>query len=242
MFHLGRSGSTVLGDMLDQRPEVLWDGEIYGKVLQEWDKQGIFNDQLPPFDPLEYLRRQMVFRGKHHYGFEVNPDQLQLLKIPINGFVDALTRSGFTHFIVLERKNTLRKLISLLIAKQRQEYHQKIHQSPVLTKITLGDRISLVEPYSELLINILRMYEEQISQFKQVLAKRNTLHLVYEEHVEQDPYIAYQRICDFVGLKPYPVKIKFRKTNPYPLKDIIQNFSEVEEKLSDTPYAWMLES
>ncbi len=29
MFHVGRSGSTVLGDLLDQHPDIFWDSEIY---------------------------------------------------------------------------------------------------------------------------------------------------------------------------------------------------------------------
>ena len=29
MFHAGRSGSTVLGDLLNQNPQIFWDSEIF---------------------------------------------------------------------------------------------------------------------------------------------------------------------------------------------------------------------
>lgn len=37
MFHIGRSGSTVLGDLLDQHSSVYWDGEIYQSFYRAWE-------------------------------------------------------------------------------------------------------------------------------------------------------------------------------------------------------------
>ena len=36
MFHIGRSGSTVLGKMLDEHPEIAWDGEVYAPIINLW--------------------------------------------------------------------------------------------------------------------------------------------------------------------------------------------------------------
>jgi hypothetical protein len=36
MFHAGRSGSTVLGDLLGQHPRVFWDSEIFQTSSERW--------------------------------------------------------------------------------------------------------------------------------------------------------------------------------------------------------------
>ncbi|PJF28066.1 MAG: hypothetical protein CUN53_01670 [Phototrophicales bacterium] len=54
MLHLGRTGSTVLGDLLNQHPKILWDSEIYyrfligyanyqGEALEAWRREA-FNE------------------------------------------------------------------------------------------------------------------------------------------------------------------------------------------------------
>ena len=37
MFHIGRSGSTVVANLLNNHPKILWDGEIYHKLIKDLD-------------------------------------------------------------------------------------------------------------------------------------------------------------------------------------------------------------
>ena len=66
------------------------------------------------------------------------------------------------------------------------------------------------------------------------------LQLTYEEHISIDPTVGYRAVCDFLGLQAPPVVMRLRKTNPFPLQDIVQNWDEVVDALSGTEYAWML--
>ena len=36
--------------------------------------------------------------------------------------------------------------------------------------------------------------------------------------------------------------VTLSKTNPFPLKDVIENFAEVKATLHNTPYEWMPDS
>ena len=64
LFHIGRSGSTLLGDMLNQNPHIYWDGEVYNNILKKHQKLTI--------NPFNYLNSKMYYSGKNKfYGFEV---------------------------------------------------------------------------------------------------------------------------------------------------------------------------
>ncbi|MCA9917728.1 MAG: hypothetical protein KC445_07245 [Anaerolineales bacterium] len=39
MFHIGRSGSTVLADMLNQRNDLKWGNELYLPIFLRWKAQ-----------------------------------------------------------------------------------------------------------------------------------------------------------------------------------------------------------
>ena len=73
------------------------------------------------------------------------------------------------------------------------------------------------------------------------LIDKNVLHLSYEEHIQDNPKEAYLKICEFLQIKPKKVDVRLSRTNPYPLKDIIENMDEVRDYLHGTPYEWMLE-
>ena len=66
------------------------------------------------------------------------------------------------------------------------------------------------------------------------------LELVYEDHIEHDPHYAYRMVCDFLGLHPVDVDLRYRKMSPGRLVDLIANLDEVRDCLSPTRFAWML--
>lgn len=67
------------------------------------------------------------------------------------------------------------------------------------------------------------------------------LHLVYEDDIEQSPKVAYEKVCEFLGVKAIEVEYRLQRLNPQPLSEIIENFDEVREYLSGTRYEAMLE-
>jgi len=56
MFHIGRSGSSVLADMLNQYPNVHWDGEIYETVTKAITQRlGYLNTVLQSVVTIQFL-------------------------------------------------------------------------------------------------------------------------------------------------------------------------------------------
>ena len=80
-----------------------------------------------------------------------------------------------------------------------------------------------------------------IQEVETLLAGKNVLNLTYEDDIEQDPQ-KYRSICEFVDMEATKASVNFSKTNPFPLKDIIENFAEVKAALHNTPYEWMPDS
>lgn len=64
--------------------------------------------------------------------------------------------------------------------------------------------------------------------------------MTYEDDISKDPLVGYKRICQFLGAGLEKVSIRFGKTNPFKLSDIIINFEEVERILRGSPFEWML--
>ncbi|MEB3355734.1 MAG: hypothetical protein VKK04_03245 [Synechococcales bacterium] len=238
MFHISRCGSTVLGNLLNQHPQIYWDGEVLYKK-REFDRH-----TYPNFDVKAYLERQMLIAGNRYYGFEMkihSSQQLPVAHTDLTGFVRLLLDMGISHYIRLQRKNYLRVILSKEIAKVTRQWHlQKGAARPTsiyldTTSIPFGftsDR----QPLLDCLEEMDRAYRE----LDAALAGQSVLSLTYEEDIAQNPKVAYERCCQFIGLKPADVEVAIRRTNPFPLADLIENFSEVEQLLAPTPYVWMV--
>jgi hypothetical protein len=70
---------------------------------------------------------------------------------------------------------------------------------------------------------------------------RPALHLVYEDHVESDPTVAYRLICDLIGVEPGKAEAQLGRTGDAPLTDLLSNFDEIADLLNGTEFEWMLD-
>jgi hypothetical protein len=241
MFHIGRSGSTVLGDLLGQHPAIFWDAEIYARLFYEWEQQGaVIGANGFALDPVNFLQQRMIQAGERIYGFEIKFFHLKVTHVALPSYVTALHGLGFSHYVLLQRRNTLRKLVSSVIGHQRARWHQPADRGTSLIRISLDVNNVAIDRERKPLLAYLQDYETNFKALAQLLHDRHVLHLSYEEDVSADPQIAYGCVCDFLGLERYPAIIRYGKTNPFPLRAMIANFDEVEGVLSGTPYAWML--
>ena len=80
----------------------------------------------------------------------------------------------------------------------------------------------------------------QIADARRLLTGREILDLTYEDDIADDPHRAYRRICDFLGVTPEPVEVRYGRTTPFPLSGVIENFDEVKAALASTEFEWML--
>jgi hypothetical protein len=68
------------------------------------------------------------------------------------------------------------------------------------------------------------------------------LHLVYEDHVEQDPTVAYRMTCEHLGLAPERVEPALQRGNPQPIRELIKDCGPVERALRGTRFEWTLDA
>jgi hypothetical protein len=181
----------------------------------------------------------MRLAGGIIYGCEIKFFHLDLFNLGLSDFVDRLEDLTFTHFIVLQRKNLLRVVISSAVAHQRSQFHSRMGKQAVPARIHLDvDRVS-TDNTQRPLVEFLRGYQASFDALDKRLSESRCLKLTYEEDVLGDPIAAYGRVCRFLSLPEQEPAVRFSRTNPYALRDIVSNFDEVEARLRQTPFEWM---
>lgn len=230
MVHVGRSGSRVLASLLDQQPRVFWDGEIFEPDHRIW---------RPGRDPLSVLDRRRRLAGRRWYGFELKFFHARLVGVPFPELVEGLFERGFERFVVLRRRNTLRKVVSSIRLHAERRSHRRTGEA-TLKRFALDVGDVRIDRDRKPLVDYLEDYERQFERLDALLAGREVLRLTYEEDIAADPTRAYRRCCEFLDLAPRPVSVTYGRTNPFPLEEILLNWSEVEEALRGGPFEWML--
>jgi hypothetical protein len=236
MFHTGRCGSTVIGEMLNKNQEIAWRREIF-----EPFRERVTNNHRDFM--LETLQRDREkFEGKI-YGFETKylPQQhlnKRTLNISLPEYIKALLSLNFDRFIVLHRKNYLRKAVSAEVGRMNQVWHTTEAASKAtsvkidLESFELGNR-------KDPLIKLFVQLDESYAEIQELLPAGSLL-LTYEDDVLHEPNIGYLRACDYLGIEPRKVTVPFERTNPFRLEEMIENFGEIQNLLCGTKYEWML--
>ena len=243
MFHVGRSGSRVLADLLQQHPRIQCDGEILRGPYRLTPAIAAGEKQLrEPRDPASVIRSRIPSAGfSRFYGFEMKFFHLRFNDSTIERFVEDAVRLGVTHFVVLERRNTLRKVVSSLLARQRGRFHFREGESP--PPATLSIDVERVDIDNEVkpLIAFLESFARDFRVLRKELESRRSLWLTYEDNVERDPVQGAHRVCDFLGLDRHHPSVDYVRTTPRALRTLISNYHELAEALGGTPFEWMLE-
>ena len=238
MLHNGRCGSTVVGDLLAQNPNMHWASELYTPLFAKWQKEHpnrfpLLEQKAIVEKPIEILKNSISETTKPYYGVVFKPFHFTIANSSATEFLNQSFLLNFTYFILIRRKNWLRSIVSAKISAKTDVWHFYGKDIANLKKIHLP--LNKPEPLVERIENL----EIQMQEVETLLAGKNVLNLTYEDDIEQDPQKAYRSICEFVDMKPTKASVSLNKTNPFPLKDIIENFAEVKAALQNTPYEWM---
>lgn len=219
IFAQGRSGSTLLADLLNSHPQVYCADEIL-----TWKRA----------DPLRYARACSVGHRGDTYGFKLKIYHLN----EGQGIVDAgawLRRlhAGGWAVIALQRRNVLRQALSSLVAQQRRQYHVE------------GASNGSAQPVVVDAADLLRRTEARVAMCareQQALAGIPHLALHYEDdllHPDNHQRTA-DRVFDYLGLPPVTVSTGLRKIADGGLDTVVANAAEITTAVAASPYAALL--
>lgn len=238
MLHSGRVGSTVLGTMLGDRDDCRWDGEPFEPSSSR--RVAEFEQGRPPSEVVA-LRRAATpdtayvlavkYLWSHH---------LRVLELTLPALVEALSDGGVDHWVLVHRRNHLRRVVSGAVGRARGSYHQRSSDGPAdLVTVRLDPQDVPFGPGAPLL-DVFAELDRGRSELQRLLTDSRALWLTYEDDIEHDPTVAYRRVCDFLGLPAQEVDVRLRRTTPFPLSQVIENHDEIATLLRGTPHEWML--
>lgn len=238
MLHAGRCGSSVVADLLDQHPDVWWAGEL-------------FENMAPIYYRMDSAHRaeERIANAMHRvstpwYGFDSKylPEQHlrpELANQSIEGYVALLKRLGFDHFMLVGRRNHLRRAVSVTIGTKTGQWNTAGEVRRVTVRLDPGRFMSYGTEMS--LIDYFRSLDEIHERARRAIRSEHHLELEYESDIEKDPRVAYGRTAAWLGLRDFPVEVRLKKINTRPMRELVENFDEVAAVLRGTPHAWMLE-
>lgn len=237
MLHAGRCGSSVLADLLKQRPDFRWAGELF--------------ESMPPiYYRMDARRRARERIGNAlwrwrtpYFGFDtkVLPEQhlhADLANQTVEEYVALLESLGFRHFILLGRRNHLRRAVSVAVGGKTGQWNTT--GAVARARVTLDPARFASYGATLPLLDYFRALDAVHARVRAALQGRHVLELEYEADLQADPRAAYARTCAWLGLPPHPVEVRLRKINDRPLADIVDNLDELRAALTGTPYEWML--
>lgn len=241
MLHQHRCGSSVLGTMLGTHPEVTWRSEVLTFDRMRWESIGGTVADWPcrPWRLIDHKRWEMP---QGWFGCEITHRNVSDLGLSMQEVIDTAAAKGFSRFIVLERRNHLRRYVSSRIGAARGKLHHNLGEAiePIRAEIdTLQTGLSCQR--SPLLERLQRDHDS-MQEMLALTRPYGGLHLVYEDHVEQDPTVAYRMTCEHLGLAPERVEPALQRGNPQPIRELIKDCGPVERALRGTRFEWMLDA
>ncbi len=241
LYHIGRCGSSVLGEMLNQHRAVRWDREIYFHHFTQGERR------FEPWDSEGFLRRRMWCAGRRWYGFEMKflaQQHVAIVARPLEECVAEIERAGVTHHIVLRRRNALRRMISAEAGTRSGRRHAPsggAQAAPERVRLRV-DAIRFArraEPQS--LVTCLDQIERSYAQLASLLAGRRVLDLTFEEDIaDAGPQRGYERVCTFLGIAPTPARPHTRRLHPHSVEALLENYDDVAAALDGSTHEWML--
>lgn len=223
IFAEGRSGSTLLVNLLNSSGQIHCDLEILNRS--------------PVLFPYLYLKTMAARSTKLVYGFKLLDYQLkkvQHIKNP-EELLHKLHDCGYK-FIYLTRRNKLFHALSKINAIQKNKFHHRISDGENSYKRITVD--------VDQLIKTIDITETNTNLYQTYLAEIPHLSLSYEENLQYEELHQQtaDEILNFLELTPSPVSADLIKVMPSNLQEIVENPEEIINAISQTKYACFLET
>ena len=156
-----------------------------------------------------------------------------------------LQQRGVKQIVHLRRRNLLRRLVSVRIAREGNIWHLYNNDAPVRRTVFINVDGVVDFDFSRRprpLRNLLDKTAGDVKFFDKLLREHfEVLELWYEDHVERDPNVAAQAISGLFAVPYSHQQPRVRRQNAGPLDELITNFDDVRKTLRGTPHEYMLE-
>lgn len=238
MFHIGRCGSTVLCNALNQNRLIQCEGEIFNQYMPT-KEQG---ELIPSIHQIIKSIRNKKSKQIQLVEVKFLPDQhLALFNIELRKLIAVFESYGFGRFIILERENYLRRMVSHCVALKTNIFHISDIEVAKLNMVHMNINSIKVGVKERSLIEWMDIFTLNYQYLRESLADKLHLNLTYEIDINKNVLDSYCKVCNFLEVNHDPVTIRMNKTNPFSLDDIVKNYDEVCNTLKNTPYQWMIE-
>lgn len=236
-----RTGTTLLISLLNSSPIILCVGEALHPMAASKNK--ILNWE---YSYQNYLRHSITKQGLHifnrsgilkrylkdlysHTQFEAIGFKLLLYQTHRFSTLQKYFLENQVKVIKTNRKNYLKKYVSLSIARQRKLYGSS--EKLETLKITID---------KTLIINELNKIKEDDAFVENYIKGLRVINISYED-ILADMDAQCLKIMDFLGLDPSEkLKSKLVKMNPDNLEEIIENYDEIKNILTGSEYEFCL--
>ncbi len=218
IFTSGRSGSTLLVDLINSNPNVHCDLELLKRRT---------------FAPMSLIKTHAKCSTQDTYGFKLLSYQLKNVQTHIRNkwmFLDDLVNKEGYRLIHLEREDKAKQALSIIYAFYRGKWHnQKGSKQKEVLQFELNPEV-LYKFIKE--SEILREFEAEMLQGQEYL------YISYERHLTPDKRAeSIQKISDWIGIDAVKPETSLRKATPSKLSTMISNKQEVIDYIAKTEYA-----
>ena len=211
----GRSGSTLLVQLLNCHPNVACKGELLNRnCLQIYNLRGATSPTLINYILASLIPSKLFLL---YTGFKLFNEQLEFCNLRLK---DILTSLLYPHVIILYRENMLETYVSLEIAFKTDVWYSEDGGS--------GERIKLDWQ------KFLDYAETERARWKRSMMDMpvysKVLFISYEELIENRNK-TMSRIFQFMGLDMCHVEAASKKQNPLSLKEKIINYDQIKQRV-----------
>ncbi len=225
----GRSGSTLLVDLLRSHPDIQCEGEILNERLwRRWRRPllGLIRAR-----PLPYLERWAGRATKPVYGFKLKTGgQVYNLAKTLRG----LQNHGW-RLIYLHRRNALQQTLSWSVAQASGRWQTTTDRPRTPRTVTLD-----VDDF----LHDLRTCVKDRQTLADLMRHLPHLPLVYEDNLqssEQWP-ITSARVCTWLGVAPVSLTSQIVKTWDRPYAEVVTNYAEIMAAVARSPFDYLFTS
>jgi len=219
IFTSGRSGSTLLIDLLNTNPEVLCEGELLKRRV-------LFPERL--------LKGYEQKATKPIYGFKLLSYQLKNIQTGISdkkAFLHRLVKEEGYQLIYLHRTDHVRLALSIIYGFQRNKWHRQE-----------GKNSMKVNPPFELKPDRFIFFLNELARLKEfeqeMLEGLSYLSINYENDLQKEAMHnqTISRIAQFLGIEEQPSFSNLRKTTPKKLAEMVTNRELLIEAVRNSEY------